>query len=217
MAKAVTEKSTKVTKPKKSPLSTVAGSITKSITAKAVAESKVTIADKPNDKVSSKRKLVTEHTTISKGAKRAKKLAMESDEAVLKSGTSKGKTKAEADQESPVDIRAEVKETRPKKKTAIKTKARSVSPSSGSSDVGEQRVSDAEHEASSSKEEDVQMFGFSTDDDDSSDDEMDDGRDSVDVGKLPTIAKDDAVVKRKLEKAKRKPVRKYAFPFFFRS
>ena len=40
----------------------------------------------------------------------------------------------------------------------------------------------------------------------SSDEEMDDIP-GIDIGKLPTIAKDDATVKRKLEKAKRKPVR----------
>ncbi|KIP08213.1 hypothetical protein PHLGIDRAFT_104606 [Phlebiopsis gigantea 11061_1 CR5-6] len=50
------------------------------------------------------------------------------------------------------------------------------------------------------------MFGFSTDDDDdSSDDEMNDDPEAIDVAKLPTIAKDDETVKRKLEKAKRKP------------
>ena len=53
------------------------------------------------------------------------------------------------------------------------------------------------------------LHGFSTDDDDSSDEEgaMDDGPSEFDVGKLPTIAKDDATVKRKLEKAKQHRVR----------
>jgi len=53
------------------------------------------------------------------------------------------------------------------------------------------------------------LHGFSTDDDDSSDEEdaMDDGPSEFDLGKLPTIAKDDATVKRKLEKAKQHPVR----------
>ncbi|OBZ72694.1 hypothetical protein A0H81_07703 [Grifola frondosa] len=51
-----------------------------------------------------------------------------------------------------------------------------------------------------------EFFGFSSDDDDSSDDdEVPDEIPGIDVGKLPTIAKDDATVKRKLEKAKRKP------------
>ncbi|KIK96036.1 hypothetical protein PAXRUDRAFT_826421 [Paxillus rubicundulus Ve08.2h10] len=45
------------------------------------------------------------------------------------------------------------------------------------------------------------LHGFSTDDDDSSDDEV--VEDGVDVGKLPTVAKDDATVQKKLERAKR--------------
>lgn len=68
---------------------------------------------------------------------------------------------------------------------------------------------------SSSEEEDQDedegghLHGFSTDDDDSSDEEdaMDDGPSAFDVSKLPTIAKDDATVKHKLDKAKRQPVR----------
>ncbi|KAF9466496.1 hypothetical protein BDZ94DRAFT_1319381 [Collybia nuda] len=53
----------------------------------------------------------------------------------------------------------------------------------------------------------VHLHGFSTDDDDSSDEEdgMDIEPSTFDVGKLPTIAKDDATVKRKLDKAKRQP------------
>ncbi|KAJ7284863.1 hypothetical protein C8J57DRAFT_1289686 [Mycena rebaudengoi] len=65
-------------------------------------------------------------------------------------------------------------------------------------------------EASDEDEEDAPpLHGFTTDDDDSSDDD-DDAAMAVeespfDVAKLPTIAKDDATVKRKLEKAKRAP------------
>ncbi|KAK2463456.1 hypothetical protein APHAL10511_004542 [Amanita phalloides] len=49
------------------------------------------------------------------------------------------------------------------------------------------------------------LHGFTTDDEDSSDEDdgVDADPDPVDVGKLPTVAKDDAVVKAKLEKAKR--------------
>ncbi|GLB40550.1 putative RNA recognition motif containing protein [Lyophyllum shimeji] len=56
-------------------------------------------------------------------------------------------------------------------------------------------------------EEDLHLHGFSTDDDDSSDedDAMDDDPAAFDIAKLPTVAKDDATVKRKLEKAKRQP------------
>jgi len=56
-------------------------------------------------------------------------------------------------------------------------------------------------------DEDAPLHGFSTDDDDSSDDDgyMDVEVSAFDVAKLPTIAKDDATVKRKLENAKRQP------------
>ncbi|KAN0132905.1 hypothetical protein V8E53_009270 [Lactarius tabidus] len=61
-------------------------------------------------------------------------------------------------------------------------------------------------EESSSEAEDVHLYGFSTDEDSSGDDldAVDEGGD-VDVGSLPTISRDDATVKRKLEKAKLKP------------
>jgi len=51
------------------------------------------------------------------------------------------------------------------------------------------------------------LHGFSTDDDDSSgeEDAMDDEPSIFDVSRLPTIAKDDATVKHKLERAKRQP------------
>ena len=55
-------------------------------------------------------------------------------------------------------------------------------------------------------EEEQDFYGFSSDDDDSSDDEMADEIPGIDIRKLPTIAKDDETVKRKLEKAKRKQV-----------
>ena len=60
---------------------------------------------------------------------------------------------------------------------------------------------------SSEDEEDVHLHGFSTDED-SSDDEnaMDQDEAGFDVGKLPTVAKDDSTVKAKLDKAKKKPV-----------
>jgi len=52
------------------------------------------------------------------------------------------------------------------------------------------------------------FFGFETDDDDdnsSDEDEEEDEPSTFDVSKLPTISRDDAVVKKKLEMAKRKP------------
>jgi hypothetical protein len=67
--------------------------------------------------------------------------------------------------------------------------------------------SPSEHEESSESEEEQDLHGLTTDDDDDSSDE-DDNIDAnpVDVDKLPTIAKDDAVVRAKLEKAKRQAV-----------
>ena len=64
-----------------------------------------------------------------------------------------------------------------------------------------------EEEEAGSGDENVHLYGFSTDEDSSDDDlDVDEGAD-IDVGSLPTVARDDATVKRKLEKAKRKPVR----------
>ncbi|CAL1716618.1 unnamed protein product [Somion occarium] len=87
------------------------------------------------------------------------------------------------------------------KKTKKAAKRPTPTPSPSQSDAEDEQREDGEGE---DKEE---FFGFSTDDDgDSSDeDDMVDDASALDVGKLPTIAKDDAVVKRKLEKAKRKP------------
>lgn len=56
----------------------------------------------------------------------------------------------------------------------------------------------------SDAEDDNHLYGFSTDEDDSSDEDAVTGEE-LDIGRLPTIAKDDATVKRKLEKAKRHP------------
>ncbi len=53
----------------------------------------------------------------------------------------------------------------------------------------------------------IPLHGLSSEDEDSSDDDDDDFQGdgpAVDVAKLPTIAKDDATVRRKLEKAKMK-------------
>jgi nucleolar protein 15 len=63
-------------------------------------------------------------------------------------------------------------------------------------------------EEGSAGEENVHLYGFSTDED-SSDDDLDvvDEEATLDMGTLPTVARDDAAVKRKLERAKRKPVR----------
>lgn len=64
---------------------------------------------------------------------------------------------------------------------------------------------DVPEDEGSDPEDDEHLYGFSTDEDDSSD-EDDAVGEEVDIGKLPTVAKDDATVKKKLEKAKRHPV-----------
>ncbi|PFH52900.1 hypothetical protein AMATHDRAFT_188490 [Amanita thiersii Skay4041] len=61
------------------------------------------------------------------------------------------------------------------------------------------------NDVESAEESEEHLHGFSTDDDNSSDEEEDLDVNPIDIGKLPTVAKDDAVVKAKLEKAKRKP------------
>jgi nucleolar protein 15 len=70
----------------------------------------------------------------------------------------------------------------------------------------------------SDEEEETHLQGFSSDEDSSDEDDGDDAPDipGVDIGKLPTIAKDDATVRRKLEKAKREPVRDRLVPVLHR-
>ncbi|KAH9003089.1 hypothetical protein EDB86DRAFT_3073566 [Lactarius hatsudake] len=77
-------------------------------------------------------------------------------------------------------------------------------PSQSESEEGEPEA--PREQESSSEAEDVHLYGFSTDEDSSVDDldVVDEGA-GIDVGSLPTISRDDATVKRKLEKAKRKP------------
>lgn len=73
-----------------------------------------------------------------------------------------------------------------------------------SGETGEDEDGSGEEDSGSSEEE--LLHGLSSEDDqDSSDEEIE--HPGLDVSKLPTIAKDDKVVKQKLEKAKRKPVR----------
>ncbi|KAI0833663.1 hypothetical protein BC628DRAFT_1414410 [Trametes gibbosa] len=84
------------------------------------------------------------------------------------------------------------------KKAKGKAQPKAPSPQPEESAVEEESNADEEEGAN-------EYFGFSSDDDDSSDEEMDDDIPGIDIGKLPTVAKDDETVKRKLEKAKRKP------------
>ena len=72
--------------------------------------------------------------------------------------------------------------------------------------VPEPEPSSAEDEDEGDEDEDG-LHGFSTDDDSSDEDATGEEPPAFDVTKLPTIAKDDATVKHKLEKAKKQPVR----------
>jgi nucleolar protein 15 len=104
---------------------------------------------------------------------------------------------------------------RPERKLRGPWRAPSPSPSlSPTSDfepsVSKEDEPEVPQEEDSPDEENVHLYGFSTDED-SSDDDLDvDDEAVVDVGSLHTIARDDETVKRKLERAKRKPVRVFS-------
>jgi len=114
-------------------------------------------------------------------------------------GSSKQRPKyisANADARS---IKSKVKSSSLKKR-----KAKSPTPSDSDKNVEDEGVME---QAADSEIEDVHLHGFSTDEDDSSDEEDDKpGLSAFEVSRLPTVAKDDEIVQRKLEKAKRKPV-----------
>ena len=69
---------------------------------------------------------------------------------------------------------------------------------------GGEEDEDGEEDDDNSSEEKL-LHGLSSDDQDSSDEEIE--LPGINISKLPTIAKDDKVVKQKLERAKRQPVR----------
>jgi len=75
----------------------------------------------------------------------------------------------------------------------------------GVDDESGEEDEEEEEDGDDGSDEDELLHGLSSDDQDSSDEEVD--LPGIDVSKLPTIAKDDKIVKQKLEKAKRQPVR----------
>lgn len=93
------------------------------------------------------------------------------------------------------------------KSTDLKRKAKSLSDSDENVESGEEDEDVVEPD-SDEEVEDVYLHGFSTDEDNSSDEEVGDkpGLSAFEVSKLPTVAKDNETIKRKLEKAKRQPV-----------
>lgn len=96
-----------------------------------------------------------------------------------------------------------------KKAPSALSQPRKKAPSPSTSDNEKDALPDEDKENGPEEEEEedqAHLFGFSTDDEDSSDDEVNEQPDPIEVSQLPTIAKDDASVKQKLDKAKRKPV-----------
>ncbi|THU81475.1 hypothetical protein K435DRAFT_873312 [Dendrothele bispora CBS 962.96] len=105
--------------------------------------------------------------------------------------------------------KANRKKTKKAKTVPSKLKAKSPKPKAiadeEEQDEDEERNGDQEWGGvNKADEENDVIHGFSTDDDDSSDDENFAEPSEIDVGRLPTIAKDGATVKGKLEKAKRR-------------
>ncbi|KAK7690644.1 hypothetical protein QCA50_005743 [Cerrena zonata] len=93
----------------------------------------------------------------------------------------------------------------PKRAASKKSKKPSPSPEPTDEEDQDEKEDEGEGEGEETEKE-GEFFGFSTDDDgDSSDDDDLNEAPALDVTKLPTIAKDDATVKRKLDQAKKKP------------
>jgi nucleolar protein 15 len=132
---------------------------------------------------------------------------------VREEGTKRAASAEETRHKTVSDTRNHPKRaTRPERKLRGPWKAPSPSPSlSPTSDLepslSEEDEREVPQEEDGADEENVHLYGFSTDEDSSDDDlDVDDGA-VLDVGTLPTVARDDATVKRKLERAKRNPVR----------
>lgn len=105
-----------------------------------------------------------------------------------------------------------VSQTKPMSSAPTKTASKSTAPV-----IQERRVAVSKtvakpatelDEDEGESEKDAQLRGLSSDEDSSDDDGGGATPDipGIDVSKLPTVAKDDATVKRKLERAKRNPV-----------
>ena len=99
-----------------------------------------------------------------------------------------------------------------RKRSKLSDSARAVSPlqadegqESAEKDTNDDEVNADGGDAGADSDSSVLLHGFSSESDSSDEDEDVDGP-ALDVGKLPTVAKDDASVKRKLEKAKKQPV-----------
>jgi nucleolar protein 15 len=178
---------------------------------------KAAVVEKPSNKAAGMRKSTDDHDGAVR-VRSAKNIVQESEEnaesekkagkTVKGAEKSKGKKKEEPvaiAKEPEAPIASKAKNSKSNKAAGSKTKVKSPSPPPEEPEADEQ--SQDETDTGGQVDDGVELFGFSTDDDDSSDEEMNDEPDAIDVSKLPTIAKDDATVQRKLEKAKKKPVR----------
>jgi nucleolar protein 15 len=151
----------------------------------------------------------------SKGKKDLEKKVAESKKKDKKEGKRKKVLVDEAEEAEDADTEEEAPKSTQKssklsgkssKPSSAKTKHAKKAPTVPESDEDDEALSDADKENDSHEEQqETRIFGFSTDDD-SSDDEMNGEPDPIEINKLPTIAKDDATVKLKLEEAKKKPV-----------
>lgn len=122
-------------------------------------------------------------------------------------GNAKDTSKKRSTAQVPIDEEADAPAPSKKSKTTKAKPAPAIS-KKDSKAASQSAPVVSPSDDSEEEEGDVHLHGFSSDSD-SSDDDEDDGVDDspIDVGKLPTVAKDDATVKRKLEKAKKQPVR----------
>jgi nucleolar protein 15 len=161
-----------------------------------VEESMARVAKESKGKKDSEKKVAEPKKKDKKESKRTKVLVDEAEEA----------EDADTEEEAPKSTQNSNKLPGKSSKSSAKTKHAKKAPTVPESDEDDEALSDADKENDSDEEQqETHIFGFSTDDD-SSDDEMNGEPDPIEVGKLPTIAKDDATVKLKLEKAKKKPV-----------
>ncbi|KAF7794821.1 hypothetical protein EIP86_005963 [Pleurotus ostreatoroseus] len=195
MAKSTTERPTKVKKTTKATAADPPAKPSKTLRSSIVVEAEATTRTKSAEeliKPSKKRKAAVEDT----GNVAANTL----------SKTKKPKREAETKGEEPKDTekvtaKEDVKQSKGRK-NSDKTKTDKVEAQSEA--IAEGVEAEVEVEGVQ-EEEEVEFFGFATDDEDSSDEEdLDAEPEGVSVSKLPTVAKDDAIVKQKLEKAKRK-------------
>ncbi|KAF7327566.1 RNA-binding domain-containing protein [Mycena kentingensis (nom. inval.)] len=135
-----------------------------------------------------------------------KKKKKKDEPALQESAPLEKPSKKEKKEKKSRDVVADEPEEAPPVKATKKAKEKAADVSAPASKAKGKARSPSPIPVDAEDDDDV-IHGLSTDDEDSSDDEgyMDVEVSAADIAKLPTIAKDDATVKRKLENAKRKP------------